>query len=60
MQLLGCMFNADLSSLGLFLPVTVAIIIGINLFFVISWINKNRKSKAALVRKDRNEPPKKH
>lgn len=59
MQLLGCMFNTNLSTLGLFLPVTAAIIIGVNIVFAFIWIRKNRNKKAIPVRKDiKKSPPK--
>jgi chromate transport protein ChrA len=43
--MVGCMFSANLSSLGLFLPITAAIIIICNLIFGIIWFQKARQKK---------------
>jgi chromate transport protein ChrA len=44
--MLGCMFSTNLSTLGLFLPITAVIIILCNLLFGIIWFKKSRRKKS--------------
>ena len=46
MQVLGCAFSGGLSSLGPFLSIFIAVVIGINVVFAITWIKKSRAEKA--------------
>ena len=48
--MVSCMFSANLSALGLFLPITAAVIILCNVLFGILWIKKIRRKKP-------NQPP---
>lgn len=43
--MLGCIFTTNLSTLGLFLPITAAIIILCNLLFAVVWLKKIRDKK---------------
>lgn len=43
--MVSCMFSTNLSSLGLFLPITAAIIILCNLMFGVIWLKKLRRKK---------------
>gem|GEM_PF-1692056 len=40
-----CMFSTNLSTLGLFLPITGALIILCNIVFGIVWLRKTRRKK---------------
>jgi hypothetical protein len=44
--MLGCMFSTNLSTLGLFLPITAGIIILCNVIFGIIWFKKARRKKS--------------
>lgn len=44
--MLGCMFSTNLFTLGLFLPITAAVIILCNIWFGVLWFkNHRRKTK---------------
>ena len=44
--MLGCMFSTNLLTLGLFLPITAAVIILVNIVFGIIWFKKTRCKKS--------------